>query len=91
MQNRHGIFIKETATNMPARTRHRQKRCAGALGIRLAGNASYFGKIVEKPYIGDATRAVEIEDIKRANRLLYATAILCEALCLIVLGIVGIV
>ncbi len=59
--------------------------CAGALGIRLAGNASYFGKIVEKPYIGDATRTVEIEDIKRANRLLYATAILCEALCLIVL------
>ena len=59
--------------------------CAGALGIRLAGNASYFGKIVEKPFIGDAKRPVEAEDIKRANRLLYATAFLCEAICLIVL------
>ena len=62
--------------------------CAGALGIRLAGNASYFGKIVEKPYIGDAERAVETEDIKRADRLLYTTAVLCEAICLSVLWII---
>ena len=62
--------------------------CAGALGIRLAGNASYFGKIVEKPYIGDAERAVETEDIKRADRLLYATAVLCEAICLFVLLVI---
>lgn len=61
--------------------------CAGALGIRLAGNASYFGKIVEKPFIGDEKRPVEAEDIKRANRLLYATAFLCEAICLIILWI----
>ena len=50
--------------------------------------ASYFGKIVEKPYIGDATRAVETEDIRRANRLLYATAFLCEIGCLLVLILV---
>ena len=60
--------------------------CAGALGIRLAGSASYFGKLVEKPYIGDAERAVEIEDIKRANHLLYLTAWLSELLCLLGLG-----
>lgn len=60
--------------------------CAGALGIRLAGNASYFGKMVEKPYIGDADRAVETEDIKRANHLLYVTAWLSELLCLLGLG-----
>ena len=36
--------------------------CAGALGIQLAGDASYFGKVVKKPYIGDPTRAVEPED-----------------------------
>ena len=59
--------------------------CAGALSIRLAGDASYFGKIVEKPYIGDALRKVEYEDIKRANRLMYVTAWLCEMLCLSVM------
>ena len=56
--------------------------CAGALGIRLAGAASYFGKIVKKPYIGDPTRPVEPEDIRRTNRLMNRTAWICEILCL---------
>ena len=56
--------------------------CAGALGIQLAGDASYFGKIVRKPYIGDPTRPVEPEDIRRTNRLMNRTAWICEILCL---------
>ncbi len=59
--------------------------CAGALGIRLAGDASYFGKTVKKPYIGEALRGVEYEDIKRVNHLMYGTAWLGEMLCLILL------
>lgn len=57
--------------------------CAGALSIRLAGDASYFGKTVKKPYIGEAARKVEYEDIRRVNYLMYFTAWLCEVLCLI--------
>ena len=76
------IFKRDRYQHASPNSAQTEAACAGALGIRLAGNASYFGKIVEKPYIGDATRAVEIEDIKRANRLLYATAILCEGICL---------
>ncbi|MBD5543924.1 MAG: cobalamin biosynthesis protein CobD [Lachnospiraceae bacterium] len=56
--------------------------CAGALSIRLAGDASYFGRTVKKPYIGEAVREVEYEDIKRVNYLMYITAWLCEVLCL---------
>ena len=56
--------------------------CAGALGIRLAGTASYFGKMVKKPFIGDSLRNVEYEDIKRVNKLMYLTAWLCEMICL---------
>ena len=59
--------------------------CAGALSIRLAGDASYFGKTVKKPYIGEALRRVEYEDIKRTNHLMYITAWLCEVLCLFAL------
>lgn len=59
--------------------------CAGALGIQLAGDASYFGKTVKKPYIGDARRPVEIEDIRRANHLMYGAAWICEILCLLVM------
>ena len=50
---------------------------AGALGVQLAG---YFGKLYEKPTIGDALRPVEPGDILRANRMLYAAGTLCMAL-----------
>ena len=82
------IFKRDRYRHASPNSAQTEAVCAGALGIRLAGNASYFGKIVEKPYIGDAERAVETEDIKRADRLLYATAILCEAICLSVLWII---
>lgn len=50
--------------------------CAGALQIQLAGDACYFGKLYKKKHIGDALRPVEAEDIVRAGRLLYGTAVL---------------
>lgn len=53
---------------------------AGALGVQLAGPVSYFGKLYEKPTIGDALRPVEPGDILRANRMLYAAGTLCMAL-----------
>ena len=53
---------------------------AGALGVQLAGPAYYFGKLYEKPTIGEALRSVEPEDILRANRMLYAAGTLCMAL-----------
>lgn len=49
---------------------------AGALGLRLAGPASYFGERLDKPYIGDRRREIEPEDIRRADRLLYAGSLL---------------
>lgn len=47
---------------------------AGALNVRLAGDAWYFGKLYEKPTIGDDIRKIGAEDIKRSHRLLYSTA-----------------
>ena len=61
--------------------------CAGALGVRLAGDASYFGKCVKKPYIGDDLRPIEPEDIRRTNRLMYLTAWLCEIICLLLMTV----
>lgn len=47
---------------------------AGALGIRLGGDHTYFGKPVRKPAIGDALREPEEKDISRTVRLMYASA-----------------
>ncbi len=50
--------------------------CAGALGVMLAGDAYYFGKLVKKKTIGDDLRPIRPEDIPAANRLMYCTAAL---------------
>ena len=55
--------------------------CAGALQVQRAGDAYYFGKLYEKPTIGDAIREIETEDIRYANRLMYATANLGVIIC----------
>lgn len=59
--------------------------CAGALGIQLAGDASYFGRIVKKPYIGDALRRAECEDIRRADQLMYGSVWICFGICICLL------
>lgn len=50
--------------------------CAGALDIRLAGDAYYFGELHKKEFIGDDIRLPESEDIRRANRLMYCTSVI---------------
>lgn len=72
------IFSRDRYKHASPNSAQTESVCAGALGLRLAGNASYFGVVHEKPYIGDWNREIEAEDIERANQLLYVTAILCE-------------
>ena len=55
--------------------------CAGALGVQLAGDAVYFGKLYKKEFIGDSLRPIEPQDIRRTQRLMYATAFLLLLLC----------
>lgn len=82
------VYRRDRRKHASPNSAHTEAVCAGALGVRLAGDASYFGKIVKKPYIGDDVRPVESSDIRRANRLLYVTAFLCEAILLVLLIVV---
>ncbi len=75
------IFRRDRYNHKSPNSAQTESVCAGALGIRLAGPASYFGKVTEKPYIGDAIRPVEKEDIKRSVHLMYVTEVFCFILC----------
>ncbi|MBR1865800.1 MAG: cobalamin biosynthesis protein CobD [Lachnospiraceae bacterium] len=83
----YAIYKRDNRKHASPNSAQTESACAGALGIQLAGDAIYFGKTVKKPYIGDALRPVEYEDIRRANRLLYRTAWMGEVLCLFAMGI----
>ncbi len=64
-----------------------ESAAAGSLGIQLAGDAKYFGKVVKKPFIGDKTREVEVEDIVRMNRLMSASSFAGFVLCMLAMYI----
>lgn len=87
--NAHRIFKRDRFNHASPNSAQTESVCAGALGIQLAGDAVYFGKLVKKPFIGDPIREVEYEDIKRANRLMYATTVLCELICLALMIVVS--
>lgn len=75
-KNAKKIFLRDRFNHASPNSAQTEAVMAGALDIQLAGDAWYFGRRYEKPTIGDSIRPVEIEDIPRANRLLYATAVI---------------
>lgn len=76
------IYRRDRRNHASPNSAQTESVCAGALGLQLAGDAWYFGKKVEKPCIGEALRPIEAEDIRRANRLLYAASILMWLACM---------
>lgn len=76
------IYRRDRRKHASPNSAQTESVCAGALGLRLAGPASYFGKRADKPYIGDEIKKTDCGDIRRANRLLYLTAWLGELVCL---------
>lgn len=87
-KNAYRIFKRDRFNHASPNSAQTESVCAGALRVQLAGDAVYFGKLVKKKYIGDALREIEYEDIKRANRLMYITAFLCELLSVAVMSLV---
>ena len=70
------IFKRDRFNHKSPNSAQTESVCAGALRVQLAGDAYYFGKLVKKPFIGDASREIENEDIRRANRLMYTSVFL---------------
>ena len=87
-KNAYHIFKRDRFNHASPNSAQTESVCAGALRVQLAGDAVYFGKLVKKKYIGDGLREIEYEDIKRANRLMYITAFLCELLSVVVMSLV---
>ncbi len=79
------IYARDRYNHSSPNSAHTESVCAGALGLRLAGPASYFGKTITKPFIGDNIRTIQLDDIKRANVLMFATAFLCQIICILIL------
>lgn len=78
-KNAYRIWKRDRRKHASPNSAQTESVCAGALNIRLAGDAYYFGELHKKEYIGDNNREIENEDIKRANRLMYASSLIILA------------
>ncbi len=80
VRNGYRIWRRDRRNHASPNSAQTESVCAGLLGLQLAGDASYHGVLHKKPYIGDPLREIEYDDIPRACRLLYGTAILALVL-----------
>ena len=81
------IWRRDRRNHASPNSAQTESACAGALNVQLAGPAYYFGEYYPKPTIGDAVRPIEPEDIRRADRMMYAESLLALALGLVIRGI----
>ncbi|MDD7740344.1 MAG: adenosylcobinamide-phosphate synthase CbiB [Fusicatenibacter sp.] len=73
-KNAKRIYLRDRRKHASPNSAQTEAVMAGALEVQLAGDATYFGKVVKKPTIGDAIRPVVPEDIRSANKLMYLTS-----------------
>ena len=76
------IFRRDRYNHASPNSAQTESVCAGLLGVRLAGDASYHGVLHKKKYIGDALREITPEDIPASCKLMYGTTVLMVVLCI---------
>ena len=87
-KNAFRIWRRDRRNHKSPNSAQTESACAGALGLRLAGDAWYFGKLVPKPYIGDEIHPIEPQDIRRVNRLMYGAAGIMGLLALVMRAVI---
>ena len=80
-KNAYLIWKRDRRNHSSPNSAQCESAAAGALSIRLGGPSYYFGKLCEKPFIGDDKRPVMPSDIGLTNRLMFISELLCYLFC----------
>ncbi|MCM0649953.1 adenosylcobinamide-phosphate synthase CbiB [Clostridium swellfunianum] len=73
------IMLRDRKNHKSPNCAYPEAAVAGILKVQLGGNNVYFGKVVEKPTIGDKLRELKKEDIAAANRIMFLTEVIFVA------------
>lgn len=73
-RNSFKIYKRDRYNHTSPNSAHPEAAMAGALGIQLGGANYYFGKLVEKPTIGDKLKEIDIKDVYKTAKVLYLSS-----------------
>lgn len=75
-KNARKIFLRDRKKHASPNSAQTESVCAGALGLRLAGDAYYGGVLHKKEFIGDPLREIEPRDITLEGKHMYLASAL---------------
>lgn len=70
------VFMRDRKNHASPNSGHPEAAMAGAIGVRLGGESSYFGVTSVKPYIGAPVGVLTPEKLEDAVRLMFATSVI---------------
>lgn len=70
------IMVRDRKNHKSPNCAYPEGAVAGLLGVQLGGANYYFGELLIKPTIGDKTRELEAEDIKRTINIMFITELI---------------
>ncbi|WP_413492160.1 adenosylcobinamide-phosphate synthase CbiB [Morganella psychrotolerans] len=78
------IGLRDHANHRSPNSGWSEATVAGALGVRLGGPNTYFGQLVDKPWLGNDTREINADDILSTIRLMWVASSAALALFAVV-------
>ena len=87
-KNSFKVYKRDMNKHLSPNSAHPEAAVAGALNLRLGGPNYYFGKLVEKPYIGDHLKDIEVEDVYITNKIIYSVTILAYIIAMVFIFII---
>ena len=73
-RNSFKIYKRDRYNHTSPNSAHPEAAMAGALGVQLGGANYYFGKLVEKPTIGDKLKVIDTHDVHKTAKVLYLSS-----------------
>lgn len=83
-KNSFRIYKRDRYNHTSPNSAHPEAAMAGALGLQLGGANYYFGKLIEKPTIGDKIKEIEIEDVDKTSKVLYLSSFIGYLMAIII-------
>lgn len=87
-KNSFKIYKRDRYNHTSPNSAHPEAAIAGALGVQLGGANYYFGKLVEKPAIGDNLNEIQIKDVYKTAKVLYLSSFIGFVLALVIKSLI---